>query len=312
MITSLLFPLAGFLLFLWVCMHLAIYLARYYRTPIIPQSLGSWALVTGATDGIGKGFCEELAKQGMNIILVSRNLEKLVVVATDIETRHDVKTKVVDIDFTKSSDAQQKIETATGELDVGILVNNVGLSYHHPEYFLEMEDGGTQSRDMVSCNIMSMLKVTRAVLPGMVARRKGAIINLSSFLAYGGPLLSVYAASKAFVMQFSKDIQLEYRDQGITVMCTAPYYVASNMSKIKKTSWTTPSPTTYSKAVLSQLGLVKVTAGFWSHDLITMALGLLGPLGEEKMLEMLRSVRARAISKKERIARQDAENAKKE
>ena len=61
---------------------------------------------------------------------------------------------------------------------------------------------------------MSTMDVTRAVLPGMVERKRGVIINLSSFLAYGGPLLSVYAASKAFVMQFSKDLQLEYQDSG--------------------------------------------------------------------------------------------------
>ena len=61
---------------------------------------------------------------------------------------------------------------------------------------------------------MSTMDVTRAVLPGMVERKRGVIINLSSFLAYGGPLLSVYAASKAYVMQFSNDLQLEYQDSG--------------------------------------------------------------------------------------------------
>ena len=66
----------------------------------------------------------------------------------------------------------------------------------------------------MECNIMSTMDVTRAVLPGMVERKRGVIINLSSFLAYGGPLLPVYAASKAFVMQFSKDLQLEYQDSG--------------------------------------------------------------------------------------------------
>merc|ERR1739838_380287 len=75
----------------------------------------------GATDGIGKGFCLELAKQGMNIVLVSRNLEKLRVVAKEIEERFDVKTKVVDIDFSKDKDAQSRLETETGTLDISIL-----------------------------------------------------------------------------------------------------------------------------------------------------------------------------------------------
>ena len=312
MLFSLLFPMAGCLLTVWLVVQVVSYLARYCRSPIMAQTLGSWAVVTGATDGIGKGFCLELAKQGMNIVLVSRNLEKLRVVAKEIEERFDVKTKVVDIDFSKDKDAQSRLETETGTLDVGILVNNVGVSYQYPEYFLQIEDGPAQCRSIVDCNIISTMDVTRAVLPGMVARGKGAIINMSSFLAHSGPLLSVYAASKAFVMQWSKDLQLEYKHHGITVMCAAPYYVASNMSKIRKTNWTTPSPTTYSKSVLSQLGLVGVTAGFWSHDLITTGISLLGPIGPKKMLEMLVSVRARAIRKKEKLAREATEGEKKE
>jgi len=302
MFLLLVFTITGCITTAWFFLQLTNYIARRFKAPINPQTLGTWAVVTGATDGIGKGFSVELAKQGMNIVLVSRNMEKLEMVAKEIEEKYEVKTKVVDIDFSKDTNAQVRLEEETGSLDVGILVNNVGVSYQHPEYFLNIEDGPKHCRSIVDCNIMSMLDVTRAVLPGMVARRKGAIINMSSFLAYSGPLLSVYAASKAFVMQWSQDMQLEYRDQGITVMCAAPYYVASNMSKIKKTSWTTPSPSTYSKSVLSQLGLVGVTAGFWSHDLITTGLGLLGPFGSEKMMDMLRSIRARAIRKKEKIA----------
>ena len=77
------------------------------------------------------------------------------------------------------------------------------------------DNGEKRCRDIVECNIISLMDVTRAVLPGMLERKKGVIINLSSFLAYGGPLLSVYAASKAFVMQFSRDLQMEYKDSGI-------------------------------------------------------------------------------------------------
>jgi len=305
MLFSFIFPLVGCLLTIWLMVQLVSFLGRYCMTPINPQTLGSWAVVTGATDGIGKGFCLELARQGMNIVLVSRNLEKLNVVAKEIEEKFDVKTKVVDIDFSKDKNSQPRLEAETADLDVGILVNNVGVSYQYPEYFLAIEDGPAQCRSIVDCNIISTMDVTRAILPGMVSRKKGAIINLSSFLAYGGPLLSVYAASKAFVMQWSRDIQLEYNDKGITVLCAAPYYVASNMSKIRKTNWTTPSATDYSKSVLSQLGLVMVTAGFWSHDLITNALSLLGPLGQNKMKEMLVSVRARAIRKKEKAMASD-------
>ena len=74
------------------------------------------------------------------------------------------------------------------------------------EYFLQLER--PVCRAILECNIVSLLDCTRAVLPGMLTRGRGQIINLSSFLAHGGPLLSVYAASKAFVLQFSKDLQV--------------------------------------------------------------------------------------------------------
>ena len=170
---------------------------------------------------------------------MSRNKDKLKQVATEIEETFDVKTKVIDIDFTKDRIAQRRIEAEIKDLNIGILINNVGVSYDYPEYFLQigsliiflltdihpvclsprisfltLDNGATKCRDIVECNIMSVLDVTRAVLPGMVERKTGAVLNISSFLAHGGPLLSVYAASKAFVMQLSEDLNREYRDQG--------------------------------------------------------------------------------------------------
>ena len=138
-----------------------------------------------------------------------------------------------------------------------------------------------------------MLNVTRAVLPSMVSRGKGAVINMSSFSAHCGPLLSVYSGSKAFVIQFSSDLevqfpcirlpfqlcmifhiyhQMEYRDQGITMMCAAPYFVVSNMSKIKRASLTTPTATTYAASVLAQLGTTTFTYGYWAHDLVAFGM----------------------------------------
>ena len=146
------------------------------------------------------------------------------------------------------------------------------MSYDYPEYFLQIEDGAAKCKAMVDCNINSMLNVTRAVLPAMVARGKGAVINMSSFSAFSGPLLSVYAASKAFVIQWSADMELEYSDKGITIMCACPYYVVSNMSKIRKANWSTPTPVVYSKSLLGQLGCVSFTTGFWAHDLMHFAI----------------------------------------
>jgi len=296
-----LITVAGYAAVLYVLAKLLTYLSKYVRSPLNVSKLGDWSLVTGATDGIGKGLCEELASRGQNIVLVSRTLSKLQTCAQEIEAKYKVKTKIIDIDFGSETRVQERIEAETKGLTIGLLVNNVGMSYDYPEYFLDIEDGATKCQALVDININSMLKVTRAVLPSMVERRKGAVINMSSFSAFGGPLLSVYAASKAFVMKWSEDMEMEYSRKGVTIMCAYPYYVVSNMSKIRKSNWSTPTPGAYAVSLLNQLGCVSSTTGYWAHDLMHFGISAIGPLAPIITMKMLQTVRARALKKKERL-----------
>lgn len=113
--------------------------------------------------------------------------------------------------------------------------------------------------------------------------------------------MSVYAASKAFVMKWSEDMEMEYSRKGVTIMCAYPYYVVSNMSKIRKSNWSTPTPGAYAVSLLNQLGCVSSTTGYWAHDLMHFGISAIGPLAPIITMKMLQTVRARALKKKERL-----------
>ena len=124
---------------------------------------------------------------------------------------------------------------------------------------------------------------------------------MSSFSAFSAPLLSVYAASKAFVMKWTEDMEMEYSRSGVTIMCAYPYYVVSNMSKIRKANWSTPTPSAYAVSLLNQLGCVSSTTGYWAHDLMHFGISAIGPLAPIISMKMLQAVRARAIKKKQKL-----------
>ena len=171
------------------------------------KKYGSWAVVTGCTDGIGKAYAEQLAKRGLNIVLISRTLEKLQEQAKFITDKYKVETKVIAVDFTEQNSIYTTIRNELGDLDIGVLVNNVGMSYKYPEFFDIYGESDKDLSNLINCNITSLTKVTAIVLPNMVKKRKGIIINNASGSGrIPTPLLTVYSATKAYVDFFSRYI----------------------------------------------------------------------------------------------------------
>lgn len=175
----------------------------FLRPPKNLTHYGSWALITGSTDGIGKSLSFDLASKGLDLILIGRNPQKLQTTSNEIWAKfgkENTKIKVIVIDFEKISgeEIENKIKEEIEGLDVGILVNNVGLSTNGARFFHEV--GLEGFGNLVDVNIGSVSWVTRGVLPGMLQRRKGAIVNIgsgSSIVVPSYPLYSVYAATKA-------------------------------------------------------------------------------------------------------------------
>lgn len=245
---------------------------------LLSPKLGKWAVVTGATDGIGKSYAEELARRGFSMMLISRSQEKLDDVAKSLQSRYKVETKTVAVDFGQV-DIYPKIETALSGLEIGVLVNNVGISYPYPEFFLHIPDLDNFINNMINVNITSVCQMTRLVLPRMEARAKGVILNISSASGmYPVPLLTVYSSTKAFVDFFSRGLQAEYKSKGIIIQSVLPFFVATKMTRIRKPTLDKPTPDRYVAAELTTVGLQDQTNGYFPHAVMGWLTTVLVPI----------------------------------
>lgn len=228
---------------------------------------GKWALVTGCTDGIGKQYARELAARGCDIILVSRSMDKLKATAEEIEKDFSVSTKIIQVDFCDDENIYNKVATEISGLEIGTLVNNVGISYTYPEYFLDIPDWDKTISNLIKANMVSVTKMTKLVLPAMVERKKGVVINIGSASSIiPSPLLTVYAATKAYVEKFTEGLYMEYSKHGIIVQCVLPGFVCSNMSGIRRKSLLAPTAKEFVKSAIGIVGTETKTTGYLPHS----------------------------------------------
>jgi len=246
--------------------------AFFLRGPKKLRKYGEWAVVTGATDGIGRAYAFELAKQGLNVLLISRSEDKLKEVEKELKEKYS-KVQVAHhaVDFSNfDAKAREGVKAKIAGLEVGVLINNVGLSYPFTKYFHELKDD--EVAGIVDVNVNSTVWMTRLVLgdtnAGMIARKRGAIVNTSSAAGrMTSPLLAEYSGAKGFIENFSKSLKAELVPFKIDVQCQAPLFVATKMAKIRKASLTVPSPASYAKAAVAHIGFEDSVSPYWSHAL---------------------------------------------
>ncbi|KAF7508829.1 hypothetical protein GJ744_008706 [Endocarpon pusillum] len=274
---------------------------------------GSWALITGASDGIGKQYALQLAKAGFNVVLVSRTEAKLQNLSFEITSSNsDIRTEILAMDFSKNLDSDyERLAAIIKDKDIAILINNVGQSHELPIPYAE--DPEEEVNNIIIINCIGTLKVTRLVLPGMSARKRGLILTMGSFAGLlPTPLLATYSGSKAFLQNWSTALAAEVEELGIAVYFIQSYIVTSAMSKVKRPTYMFPSEKDFVKSTLAKIGNRGGSVGYafsgtpwWSHALLAWSILTVGyPFGHYVLHQNFvthKKIRARALKKAEKM-----------
>lgn len=178
------------------------------------------AIITGASSGIGRDLADLFARDGYDLMLVARRRDALETLARSLSDRHGVACDPFPADLARRLERERLVARIRAVDDrVDALVNNAGFGTHGYFHETELE----RELEMVEVNIAAVTHLTKAVLPGMLARRHGRIVNVSSVAAFQpGPLMAVYYASKAYVQSFSEALAEEVAGSGVTVTALCP------------------------------------------------------------------------------------------
>ena len=197
------------------------------REPLSERYAG-WAVVTGASAGIGAAFARACAREGMSVVLVARRRDRLEELAQDIEAKHGVETRVVDVDLAASG-AAARVAAAVADLDVGLLVNNAGFGLQGRFDTLELD----RLEDMVQVNCSVPMALTHRLLPALIARGKGAVIIVGSAAGRQPlPLHGVYSATKAFDLFFAESLAVELSERSVDVLVVEPGTVETEFQQV--------------------------------------------------------------------------------
>ncbi|MBR8833575.1 MAG: SDR family oxidoreductase [Stigonema ocellatum SAG 48.90 = DSM 106950] len=231
----------------------------------------STALITGSSGGIGKAFAEELAARNTNLVLVSRSEEKLNQLAKQLQEQYKIQVDIIVKDLTEPEAAQVVYDTTKNKgLTIDLLINNAGFG----DYGDFAERHGERHVKIVQLNVLTLVDLTHKFLPEMRQRGSGSIINLSSLTAFQPmPYLSVYAASKAFIVSFSQALWAENRHYGVRVLVVCPGPVETNFfteanfpPALAGRTNTTPTQVVYqSLEALARRDSIVVIGGITTH-----------------------------------------------
>ena len=232
------------------------------------QQFGPWAFVTGASSGIGTEFTRQLAKKGLNVVLVARREERLRKVATELADKFGIQVRVVSVDVSRE-DFLEPIQEATKDIEIGLLVNNAGLATSKDFLDNSFDD----ELRMFHVNARAPFMLAHHFGQNMRQRRRGGIIFLSSTVAVSGvPGWSAYAATKAFDLTLSDGLAEELRPYGVSILSVLP---GPTHTEFWQGTGGTPllslSPYQVVQTALSNLGKRSTTVVGWLNKAIVFS-----------------------------------------
>jgi short-subunit dehydrogenase len=192
------------------------------------EKYGPWALITGASAGIGEAFAHALAEKGFNLIVIARRKDKLISLKGELEKSFPIEVLPVELDLSQSDFLPMLIKK-TGEREVNLLVNNAGFGIN--SYFLDTDPA--RDREMVMVNCLAPLALTHHFARAMAQRRRGAIIFLSSIGAnQPTPKNTTYCATKVFNLFLGESLSFELKEHGIDVLTVMPGATRTEFQKV--------------------------------------------------------------------------------
>ncbi len=230
---------------------------------------GPWAVVTGASEGIGHAFAEQLAGHGINIVLVARRPDRLAQLAQQCEERHRIATRIVAVDLS-GDDGRVELDQATQELDVGLLVAAAGFGTSGPVLKADLR----LEHQMLELNCFALLRQSVVFGNRFATRGRGGIILMASLVGWQGVAGSAhYAATKAYVQSLAEALHVELKPMGVDVLASAPGPVHSGFgARADMRMGKADQPETVAKASLDALGKQAVVVPGALGKLLTYSL----------------------------------------
>ncbi|XP_067128655.1 inactive hydroxysteroid dehydrogenase-like protein 1 [Centruroides vittatus] len=265
----------------FVVMFLLTFLKEFFRgiqLYFIPKffsrdlkQYGDWAVVTGGSSGIGKCTAYELAKSGLNLVLVSNELEQLKSTVEDISGKFDVRCCYVHVDFTEGWAVYDYLWSQIEDKDIGIFINCAGIDGRSPIHFLDESERNILT--MITLHVDTIINTTYRMTNHYSRKKNGVVVNVSSLASsFPSPYFATYSASKKFVDVFTKAVNIELEGKDVILQSLVPFFVntpmGNNKPYLEKLWILFPLCQTFCESWIKCIGINKNFTGYWIHEVV--------------------------------------------